>query len=318
MGVALTRAAQWTAAGTGTGTLEITPLNESLLNEIIKFTETFSSKHLQEAAFVFKEPLEWQTKLEPSAFEAGYDVSEKTVQSHEKDKNGQPLLLLKGSTISVRSFGQLSYLLSVAGKKRLKEAQACLEDYEFFNGCRAPPWRQVHGEICYLSIKPRDTDAMFVTCSTAGIFLNGGRSNERDEIDYERKSDIYKDLVTFLRERSAAFVSNMVKQNLPRGKAARKSDEKEIKHATPESKKRPCGTPTASLKSKLPLKSEEASESSSESEEEDEEPERHQEINTDLPSEYWQIQKLVKYIKVKNNNFEERLQKISKDLLIKL
>ncbi|XP_032093944.1 armadillo repeat-containing protein 4 [Thamnophis elegans] len=465
MGVALTRAAQWTAAGTGTGTLEITPLNESLLNEIIKFTETFSSKHLQEAAFVFKEPLEWQTKLEPSAFEAGYDVSEKTVQSHEKDKNGQPLLLLKGSTISVRSFGQLSYLLSVAGKKRLKEAQACLEanrdpivkilgpgygtiegedlsmlrlldkikkedasdneikmkislllqqldmqllnsslkqisqevrltptavknevellkhfsgpmedavlesldyisDYEFFNGCRAPPWRQVHGEICYLSIKPRDTDAMFVTCSTAGIFLNGGRSNERDEIDYERKSDIYKDLVTFLRERSAAFVSNMVKQKYTffdepkyekqyyphietvegdeygqapkfndyaekpksplvksktpdskklepslkwkattgtrEGKAARKSDEKEIKHATPESKKRPCGTPTASLKSKLPLKSEEASESSSESEEEDEEPERHQEINTDLPSEYWQIQKLVKYIKAGN------------------
>ncbi|KAG8138854.1 hypothetical protein E2320_001640 [Naja naja] len=468
MGVALTRAAQWTAAGSGTGTLEITPLNESLLNEIIKFTETFSGKHPQEAAFVFKEPLEWHTKLEPSAFEAGYDVSEKTVQSQEKDKNGQPLLLLKGSTISIRSFGQLSHLLSIAGKKRLKEAQACLEanrdpivkilgpgygtiegedlsmlrlldkikkddasdneikmkislllqqldmqllnsslkqisqevrlspaavknevellkhfsgpmedavlesldyisDYEFFNGCRAPPWRQVHGEICYLSIKPRDTDVMFVTCSTAGIFLNGGRSNERDEIDYERKSDIYKDLVTFLRERSAAFVENMVKQKYTffdepkyekhyqhmeavegeeygqapkfydyaeknvfekpksplvkskppdskklepslkwktttgtrEGKAARKCDEKEIKHATPESKKRSTGTPTASLKSKLPPKSEDASESSSESEEEDEQPERHQEINTDLPSEYWQIQKLVKYIKVK-------------------
>ncbi|XP_034258268.1 outer dynein arm-docking complex subunit 2 isoform X2 [Pantherophis guttatus] len=467
MGVALTRAAQWTAAGSGTGTLEITPLNESLLNEIIKFTETFSSKHPQEAAFVFKEPLEWQTKLEPSAFEAGYEVSEKTAQSQEKDKNGQPLLLLKGSTISVRSFGQLSHLLSFAGKKRLKEAQACLEanrdpivkilgpgygtiegedlsmlrlldkikkddtsdneikmkislllqqldmqllnsslkqisqevrltpaavknevellkhfcgpmedavlesldyisDYEFFNGCRAPPWRQVHGEICYLSIKPRDTDVMFVTCSTAGIFLNGGRSNERDEIDYERKSDIYKDLVTFLRERSAAFVDNMVKQKYTffdepkyekhyqhmeavegdeygqapkfydyaeknvfekpksplvksktpdskklepslkwkattgtrEGKAARKSDEKEIKHATPESKKRSSGTPTASLKSKLPPKSEDVSESSSESEEEDEQPERHQEINTDLPSEYWQIQKLVKYIKI--------------------
>lgn len=36
--------------------------------------------------------------------------------------------------------------------------------------------------------------------------------------------------------------------NLFRGKAARKSDEKEIKHATPESKKRSSGTPTASLK----------------------------------------------------------------------
>ncbi|XP_070585244.1 outer dynein arm-docking complex subunit 2 [Erythrolamprus reginae] len=469
MGVALTRAAQWTAAGSGTGTLEITPLNESLLNEIIKFTETFSIKHSQEAAFIFKEPLAWQTKLEPSAFEAGYEVSEKSVQSQEKDKNGQPLLLLKGSNISVRTFGQLSHLISLAGKKRLKEAQACLEanrdpivkilgpgygtiegedltmirlldkikkddasdneikmkislllqqldmqllnsslkqisqevrltptavknevqllkhfcgtmddavlesldyisDYEFFNGCRAPPWRQVHGEICYLSVKPRDTDAMFLTCSTAGVFLNGGRSSERDEIDYDRKSDIYKDLVTFLRERSAKFVENMVKQKYTffdepkyekhsqhmepvegdeygqapkfydyaeknaiekpksppvksktpdskklepslkwkattgtrEGKPARKGEEKEIKHVTPESKKRTIGTPIASLKSKLLLKSEDVSESSSESEEEDEQPERHQEINTDLPSEYWQIQKLVKYIKAGN------------------
>ena len=40
------------------------------------------------------------------------------------------------------------------------------------------------------------------------------------------------------------------------------------------------------------------SESSSESEEEEEQPERRQESNTDLPSEYWQIQKLVKYLKV--------------------
>lgn len=74
MGVALTRAAQWTTVGSGTGTLEITPLNESLLNEIIQFTESFSSKHPQEAAVVFKEPLEWRTQLQPSAFNSGYEV----------------------------------------------------------------------------------------------------------------------------------------------------------------------------------------------------------------------------------------------------
>lgn len=38
--------------------------------------------------------------------------------------------------------------------------------------------------------------------------------------------------------------------------------------------------------------------SSSESEEEEEQLERRPESNTDLPSEYWQIQKLVKYLKV--------------------
>lgn len=40
------------------------------------------------------------------------------------------------------------------------------------------------------------------------------------------------------------------------------------------------------------------SESSSESDEEEEQPERRPESNIDLPSEYWQIQKLVKYLKV--------------------
>ena len=39
-------------------------------------------------------------------------------------------------------------------------------------------------------------------------------------------------------------------------------------------------------------------ESSSESEEEEETPDRRQEANADLPAEYWQIQKLVKYLKV--------------------
>lgn len=43
------------------------------------------------------------------------------------------------------------------------------------------------------------------------------------------------------------------------------------------------------------------SESSSESEEEEEQPERRPESNTDLPSEYWQIQKLVKYLKVREH-----------------
>lgn len=41
-----------------------------------------------------------------------------------------------------------------------------------------------------------------------------------------------------------------------------------------------------------------SSESSSESEEEEEQSERRLESNTDLPPEYWQIQKLVKYLKV--------------------
>ncbi|XP_028940633.1 armadillo repeat-containing protein 4, partial [Antrostomus carolinensis] len=313
MGVALTRAAQWTAAGSGTGTLEITPLNESLLNQIIKFVDNLSTRHPQEAAFVFREPLEWKTQLDCSVFGEGYEINGATVQSEAKGKDGQPLLLLTASTLRVRSFDQLSRLLQVAMEKKLKEAQACLEanrdpivkilgseygtvegedmsllhlldkvkkddepetemkmkiflliqqldlqllnnslkhisqdirlnpaainnevnllkifsgkgedtvlesleytsDYVFSNGCRAPPWRQVHGEICYLVIKPHDTDPLYITCSTAGVFLNGGQVKGKDDIYYERKSDVYKDIVTFLRERSPRFVEKMAKQ----------------------------------------------------------------------------------------------------------
>ncbi|XP_053876751.1 outer dynein arm-docking complex subunit 2 isoform X1 [Malaclemys terrapin pileata] len=475
MGVALTRAAQWTSAGSGTGTLEITPLNESLLNDIIKFAESFSSRHPQEAAFVFREPLEWKTQLDYSVFELGYEIRGTTVQSEERDKDDQPLLLLTASTIRVRSFGQLSRLLHVAMEKKLKEAQACLEanrdpivkilgpgygtiegedmsmlrlldrmkkdddpdteikmkislllqqldmqllnsslkhisqevrlspaavknevdllkhfsgegedtvlesleytsDYEFSNGCRAPPWRQVHGEICYLIVKPHDTDPLYITCSTAGVFLNGGRGKEKDDIDYERKSDICKDLITLLRERSPKFVENMAKQDYTffeeptyekhyhhmeivdaedlgqsqkfydnseknvfektksplvkskpidkklepslkwknvglagsqDDKAANKviKEEKENRPIVPESKKKANILPPGPIKRqsvskrKVSEKSDEISESSSESEEDEEQPERHQEGNTDLPSEYWQIQKLVKYIK---------------------
>ncbi|NWV84151.1 ARMC4 protein, partial [Dasyornis broadbenti] len=278
MGVALTRAAQWTAAGSGTGTLEITPLNESLLNQIIKFAEDFSTKHPQEAAFVFREPLEWKTQLDSSVFGEGYEINEATVQSEAKGKDGHPLLILSASTLRVHSFDQLSRLLRIAMEKKLKEAQACLEanrdpivkilgpeygtvegedmsvlhlfdkvkkesdlatevkmkialllhqldlqllnsslkqisqdvrlnaaavnnevnllktfsgqgedtvlesleytsDYMFSNGCQAPPWRQVHGEICYLVVKPHDTDPLYITCSTAGVFLNGVMTN---------------------------------------------------------------------------------------------------------------------------------------------
>lgn len=44
------------------------------------------------------------------------------------------------------------------------------------------------------------------------------------------------------------------------------------------------------------------SDSSSENEEDEEPPDRRQEANADLPSEYWQIQKLVKYLKVRQTS----------------
>ncbi|KAM9308678.1 outer dynein arm-docking complex subunit 2 [Gastrophryne carolinensis] len=483
MGVALTRAAQWTSAGPGIGKLEITPLNEALLNDIIKYVERFSSRHPEEAEFVFREPLQWKTNLEPSAFRSGYDISDTEVKSEDKDKDGTPLFLLSSSTVKIRNFKHLAWLLQAARDKKLKETQACLEanrdpianilgpgfvtvegedlsmlrlldkmrqnedeeaevkmkiflllqqldmqllnsslkhisqeiritpaavkneieliqsfckneeksvlksieytsDYEFSNGCRSPPWRQIHGEICYLMITPHDTDPFCVTYSTAGSFINGGKMKDKDEIYYDRQSDIYKDLISLLKDKSPRFAENITKQeftfsddqplsqktehvdiveaeepsqnhwsneypekkaqektrhsvvksktnktklepslkwknlslnghqetviktkDVKEEKSADKKDQKTVKPTSSESKKR-SNLLTSSLrrhsglKSKTPgAKSEGFSESSTESEEDEEQPERRQEGNMDLPSEYWQIQKLVKYLK---------------------
>ena len=43
----------------------------------------------------------------------------------------------------------------------------------FSNGCRAVPWRQVHGDICYIIVKPHDGDSFCITASTYGCFVNG-------------------------------------------------------------------------------------------------------------------------------------------------
>uniref|UniRef100_A0A2K6L8R6 Outer dynein arm docking complex subunit 2 n=1 Tax=Rhinopithecus bieti TaxID=61621 RepID=A0A2K6L8R6_RHIBE len=407
MGVALTKSAQWTAAGHGTRTLEITPLNETILKEIIMFVES---------KICFVEPLEWNTGLEPSAFESGYVVSETTVKSEEVDKNGQPLLFLSVPQIKIRSFGQLSRLLLIAKTAKLKEAQACVEgdlnapkesvektasdilniyfreislspvavkkdiellkrfsgkgdqtvlesieytsDYEFSNGCRAPPWRQTHGEICYVLVKPHDGETLCITCSAGGVFLNGGKTDDEGDVNYERKSSIYKDL-----RKSPKFSENMSKQGISinedqqkendqLGKAPKKKEAaafrkdisgsdkrsleknqinfgrnqttkrwepslnwkttvnykeskgsaKEIQEdkrtGRPEKSRPSVSHGRAQLLRKSAEKIEEIiSDSSSESEEDEEPPDHRQEASADLPSEYWQIQKLVKYLK---------------------
>ncbi|KAF0877283.1 outer dynein arm-docking complex subunit 2 isoform X1 [Crocuta crocuta] len=464
MGVALTKSAQWTAAGYGTRTLEITPLNEAILEEIMMFVESFIYKYPQEAKYVFAEPLEWKTNLDPSAFESGYIVSETTVKSEEVDKNGQPLLFLSVPHIQIRNFGQLSRLLLIAKDTKLKEAQACIEanrdpvrkilgldyntvkedtstvnildkitkdedsetemkmkiamllrqldghllnhslkhisleislnpasvkndiellknfsgkgeqtvlesidytsDYEFSNGCRAPPWRQIHGEICYVLVKPHDVETLCITCSAEGVFLNGGKTDDEGEIDYERKGEIYKDIVTFLKEKSAKFSEIMSKQEIRFSNTQKKEEEEPTNEPPKEEEAAPVqkaitgsgkstleknhinfgksqmtkrlepslnwkatvdfkeyrnllrdpqeekhggklersGPPVSPGRAQLVRKNAEkieeiVSESSSESEEDEEPSDHRQEANADLPSEYWQIQKLVKYLK---------------------
>ena len=45
-------------------------------------------------------------------------------------------------------------------------------DVEFNNGCRAPPWRQVNGDITYLLIDTFDAGHLTVTCNRSGVYIN--------------------------------------------------------------------------------------------------------------------------------------------------
>ncbi|XP_023118433.2 outer dynein arm-docking complex subunit 2 isoform X2 [Amphiprion ocellaris] len=477
MGLSLTKAAQWTTASSGTGKLEFTPMNESLLKEILCFVEQFSSQHPQEAEHVFEEPLQWRTTLVASDFKTEYDISDSAVQSHEKDSEGLPLLQFSPPAVYVRSFSQLSKLVHLADDKKLEEVRTCLEenrdpvvkilgrsfataleredtqtdilslvdkvkdpakdsetkvklclllhnmdkqilsklleeisekvslnptavknevellkqlcsegekralkslrytsDFEFSNGCRTPLWRQPHGEICYLVIEPCDTETLYITYSTAGVFLNEGIKQEGEESGYERTSDVYTDLVTLLKSRSPHFAENINEQDFAAQKLPsthkfqhvesvdgekqgqpqrsyeqqeknvhektkqqhtvnkagnrnkygsssfdllfmyRKAEEEKPSKSSGEEKKKLTPGAKSKIKaefsgSSLPVRRSSQKiktsagavpvelESSTDSEEEEEQPARHPEGNTDLPPEYWQIQKLVKYLK---------------------
>lgn len=44
-------------------------------------------------------------------------------------------------------------------------------DITFANGCRAPPWRQVLGDICYIQVKPHDGSELCIAASTEGYYV---------------------------------------------------------------------------------------------------------------------------------------------------
>ncbi|XP_032241492.2 outer dynein arm-docking complex subunit 2 [Nematostella vectensis] len=267
------------------------------------------------------------------------------------------------------------------------EDTCCLEtinwtlDYQFSNGCHAPPWRQVHGDISYIDIKPLDGDAFCVIASTSGFFITGKDSN--GELSYEREGDVYPTLAALLKKKSVHFADTIDKkefsyygtlnqkdqlertkdetsymnenetqvdgtaddkveaknkQNASQSKKEDRSAQKKKKGAKgrtlepsqkwknigfggdlveeePTSKdkankskadKKPQSRHSKSRESSKDTRQstrlkgdidDDFSESSSESEEEEESQDRRQESNADLPSEYWQIQKLVKYLK---------------------
>ncbi|KAH9260499.1 hypothetical protein BASA82_001160 [Batrachochytrium salamandrivorans] len=89
-------------------------------------------------------------------------------------------------------------------------------DFTFTNGAKAPPWRQVHGEICYINVRPQDHEQFIVTASKQGYFVNNGHlvdDKGSTRLDYGMASDIYTTLVDLLRIKSPHFGSQIDKQD---------------------------------------------------------------------------------------------------------
>jgi len=97
-------------------------------------------------------------------------------------------------------------LKSFCGDDRDNNALAYIQyvdGYTFVweNGCRAPPHRQIFGELCYLEIKPHDCDVLFVTASKGGYFRNQGKENDAADLKYDRDGEYYDNLISLIREK---------------------------------------------------------------------------------------------------------------------
>ncbi|XP_060749860.1 outer dynein arm-docking complex subunit 2 [Tachysurus vachellii] len=258
---------------------------------------------------------------------------------------------------------EVELLQGLCGEKQRLKSVHYTSDHEFSNGCRSPPWRQVHGEIAHLVVETCDTGSLFITCSTDGVFLNAGVGPDGDENSYDRKSQVYGDLVTLLKDTSPHFTDDIRKQDFQeepqttqkiphveavdleeagqtlrsyerreknvQGKPGQQltpnknlepslawknlgvtSPHDEIRRKTPKTPIRrtrtsrsPLILPTSTCTTTPKVSpgggtgAEDFSESSSESEDDEDQTERRGESHADVPSEYWHIQKLVKYLK---------------------
>ena len=243
--------------------------------------------------------------------------------------------------------------------EHLLENLQYLENYDvrFNDGCRAMPWRQVHGEICYVVAKQHGEEPIFITASVHGYFVNKGYDKECKKLDHEIDGSYYRSITALLQEKSPGFAEKVSQQELfkvrqekkqsrmvdlmpidqadenaardhdrhrgqqqekKRGDSGKKQqdnkkklepslkwknleiDEKRYNSDEDPREKTPRKKKNSQMKIYHSDGEDSFEESSSESEEEEETPDRRNEANSDLPSEYWQIQKLVKYLKSGN------------------
>ncbi|RVE59027.1 hypothetical protein OJAV_G00200110 [Oryzias javanicus] len=248
MGVSLSKAAQWTTLSPDTRKLKLTPTNQALLKEITwsdclsrngrfftqlsRLIHDAEDKKLEEIQTCLEENRDFLVKILGSRFASqliGDDSDAESLKEDEtSDVKARLVVLLQNTDEQIlrnllRDVSDAQYdpdFMKVEmdflqfcseGDDRLLKSVRYTSDFEYWNGCRAPPWRQAQGEICYVVIEPVDTERLSVTCCTAGVFLNGGGNPEEDG-GCIQTSEIYPDLVTLMKRRSSYFALNVVRE----------------------------------------------------------------------------------------------------------
>jgi len=115
--------------------------------------------------------------------------------------------------VSVES--EVALLQSLSGH----EPHNVLEDvhwdsaYKAANGVRAPPWRQVNGDLAYIAVKPVQQDTMVVMANVQGYWAIKGTAAD-GSMDYEKEGDTYPTLVALLRVKSPHFADTIDNQEM--------------------------------------------------------------------------------------------------------
>ncbi|KAJ3017515.1 Armadillo repeat-containing protein 4 [Thoreauomyces humboldtii] len=126
--------------------------------------------------------------------------------------------LQKEKTLSIHKVtDELLMLQAFCGRE---DAKALISidwesDYTFANGYKAPPWRQVYGELCYLEVQPFDHEKIIVSASKRGYFVNKGYTADDkgiEHLNYEANSDNFPTLIELLKSKSPHFANHIDKQ----------------------------------------------------------------------------------------------------------
>ncbi|KER33955.1 hypothetical protein T265_00387 [Opisthorchis viverrini] len=201
MGCTLSRAAEWTSArGGSSGKLSSSSINNAILEEAVYFLKNYQTTNPGAQNLVFKNALKWKTSLLPQDMK-GFTITEirqsPEAVEHEIEVLGKALFTGKPDSI-------LDYIRPTGVFTMIHE-----------NGCRAPPWRQMHGDIAYFEVGIRNPRSeLSVTAATYGWFPNGGYNQKTGQMNFDRVGEVYPRLVNLLQANSSSFSEFMRNVNL--------------------------------------------------------------------------------------------------------